>query len=179
MSQTPSMGVVSSSQTSKKAPAPGGDSILMSGCKTAKILQPGYLTRPRLIKTATTVQSSVHHDFKKVQIDKRLGSPGIFSRPYPTVLLGHGGHDHWVFHKTVLATGLYVLFCLLVLLTCHFFIFMYTRIHIINNTDCQGTSLAVCTPLYTLFTVHISPSFYFAYIHLLLFGYHLNLSCSQ
>ena len=44
---------------------------------------------------------------------------------------------------------------------------------------CQGTSLAVCTPLYTLFTVHISPSFYFAYIHLLLFGYHLNLSCSQ
>ena len=45
--------------------------------------------------------------------------------------------------------------------------------------DCQGTSLAVCTPLYTLFTVHISPSFYFAYIHLLLFGYHLNLSCSQ
>ena len=44
---------------------------------------------------------------------------------------------------------------------------------------CQGTSLAVCTPLYTPFTVHISPSFYFAYIHLLLFGYHLNLSCSQ
>ena len=44
---------------------------------------------------------------------------------------------------------------------------------------CQGTSLAVCTPLYTLFIIHILHSFYFAYIHLLLFGYHLNLSCSQ
>ena len=49
----------------------------------------------------------------------------------------------------------------------------------LSEGECQGTSLAVCTPLYTLFTVHISPSFYFAYIHLLLFGYHLNLSCSQ
>ena len=44
---------------------------------------------------------------------------------------------------------------------------------------CQVTSLAVCTPLYTLFVIHILHSFYFAYIHLLLFGYHLNLSCSQ
>ena len=44
---------------------------------------------------------------------------------------------------------------------------------------CQGTSLAVCTPLYTLSIIHILHSFYFTYIHLLLFGYHLNLSCSQ
>ena len=44
---------------------------------------------------------------------------------------------------------------------------------------CQGTSLAVCTPLYTLFIIHSLPSFHIAYIHLLLFGYHLNLSCSQ
>ena len=44
---------------------------------------------------------------------------------------------------------------------------------------CQGTSLAVCTPLYTLLIIHIPPSFYFAYNHLLLFGYDLNLSCSQ
>ena len=43
----------------------------------------------------------------------------------------------------------------------------------------QGTSLAVCTPLCTLLIIHIPPSFYFAYIHLLLFGYHLNLSCSH
>ena len=48
-----------------------------------------------------------------------------------------------------------------------------------KREGCQGTSLAVCTPLYTLFTIHSLPSFYFAYIHLLLFGYHLNLSCSQ
>ena len=52
-------------------------------------------------------------------------------------------------------------------------------LHLLSSPYCQGTSLAVCTPLYTLFTVHISPSFYFAYIHLLLFGYQLNLSCSQ
>ena len=45
--------------------------------------------------------------------------------------------------------------------------------------NCQGTSLAVCTPLYTLLIIHIPPSFYFAYNHLLLFGYDLNLSCSQ
>ena len=48
-----------------------------------------------------------------------------------------------------------------------------------GKSSCQGTSLAVYTPLYTLFTIHSLPSFYFAYIHLLLFGYHLNLSCSQ
>ena len=45
--------------------------------------------------------------------------------------------------------------------------------------DCHGTSLAVCTPLYTLVTVHISPLFHFAYICWLLFGYDLTLSCSQ
>ena len=39
--------------------------------------------------------------------------------------------------------------------------------------------LTVCTPLYTLLIIHIPPSFYFAYNHLLLFGYDLNLSCSQ
>ena len=44
---------------------------------------------------------------------------------------------------------------------------------------CQGTPPAVCTPLYTLFIIHILHSFCFAYIHLLLFGYHLTLSCSQ
>ena len=56
-----------------------------------------------------------------------------------------------------------------------------TRHYLLWNgaESCQGTSLAVCTPLYTLFTIHSLPSFYFAYIHLLLFGYHLNLSCSQ
>ena len=48
-----------------------------------------------------------------------------------------------------------------------------------KKQDCQGTSLAVCTPLYTLLIIHIPPSFYFAYIHWLLFGYDLNLSCSQ
>ena len=48
-----------------------------------------------------------------------------------------------------------------------------------DSGDCQGTSLAVCTPLYTLLIIHIPPSFYFAYNHLLLFGYDLNLSCSQ
>ena len=34
-------------------------------------------------------------------------------------------------------------------------------------------------PFIYLFIIHILHSFYFAYIHLLLFGYHLNLSCSQ
>ena len=45
--------------------------------------------------------------------------------------------------------------------------------------SCQGTSLAVCTPLYTLFTIHSLPSFHFAHICLLLFGYHLTLCVSQ
>ena len=44
---------------------------------------------------------------------------------------------------------------------------------------CQGTSLAACTPLYTGSIIHILHSFNFTYLHLLLFGYHLNLSCSQ
>ena len=53
------------------------------------------------------------------------------------------------------------------------------NLSLVEAEFCQGTSLAVCTPLYTLFIIHILHSFYFAYIHLLLFGYHLNLSCSQ
>ena len=54
-----------------------------------------------------------------------------------------------------------------------------STLHLPLCPNCQGTSLAVCTPLYTLFIIHILHSFYFAYIHLLLFGYYLNLSCSQ
>ena len=51
--------------------------------------------------------------------------------------------------------------------------------HRMEDGDEGATSLAVCIPLYTLLIIHIPPSFYFTYIHLLLFGYHLNLSCSQ
>ena len=53
------------------------------------------------------------------------------------------------------------------------------KLHLADTPYCQGTSLTVCTPLYTLSIIHTLHSFHFTYIHLLLFGYDLTLSCSQ
>ena len=45
--------------------------------------------------------------------------------------------------------------------------------------SCLVLSGDIPSCMYPFIYPNISPSFYFAYINLLLFGYHLNLSCSQ